>query len=161
RACGAKSGERADQTNRRATGRSKSAGSRTHPGACMNIPLETYQRALLENLTTLHAHLRELTALAQRKLTAVRSADAAALQLLAQEEAAILTHVERNQAQRDAAMARIAQALRRADARCMPLHKLADTLPEPMRSALLARGAALRAAGHELQRNNAIVAKVA
>ena len=127
----------------------------------MNIAIHQDERALLDNLAELQTLIGELRDLARQKLKAVRAADGVALRQLAQREEQTLPAVEQSHRDRDAILARLAQALRNPELRVMPLQRLANELAEPVRSSLLSRALALRTAGEELQRVNGVVAAVA
>ncbi len=118
-------------------------------------------RDVLDQLAGLHAALQELVQLAKDKLTAMRRADSAALQALAAREAPLVTDLFRREPVRKASLARLAQALQCPDPEHPRLSILADRLPEPLRSTLRARAAALECAALELQRKNRVAASAA
>lgn len=116
---------------------------------------------LMAYLDGLYATLKELTALADRKLDGLRSANADALHRCAAEESELLQNLFRSAQGRAALLARLAQALHQPDLRGVPLNQLADRLPEPRASTLRAKNVALQSAATELQRRNRISATVA
>jgi len=118
-------------------------------------------RPLIENLATLQALLRQLSASASAKLTAIRAADSQALQGCAAREAELLEQVYRLAPARDALLARLAQALPISSSKQARLSEIAAALPEPTASLLRARNAALQQIARELQQKNATVAGVA
>lgn len=131
------------------------------PRVVGTAPAGSAARELLQQLAELYAGLRELDALAGRKLAALRSADTAALHACASEECEQLTRIFRAQPQRNAAIARVAQSLPGCDPAERRLEELAARLPEPLASALRARNAALQEVAGELQRKNRMAAEVA
>ncbi len=130
------------------------------PGAALPA-LETSARQLNENMAGLHGQLRELLALAQEKLTALRSADADTLRSCAAREALVLQQVFRDEQERRASLARLAQCLPVPDEHRQSLEHIANLLPEPFSSALRARNAALREVATQLQEKNKLAARVA
>lgn len=120
--------------------------------------------ALLENLATHQALLRELVQMAQRKLDAVRSADADALNECAARESGLLERLVGVERQRRAELARLAQivpALRGTRAARLTLSELAEALDEPHASSIRARLSALRSIATQLQRANRVASLVA
>jgi flagellar biosynthesis/type III secretory pathway chaperone len=117
--------------------------------------------ALRAYLAALQAALTQLVALADEKLAAIRTGDAAGLTRCAEREAAMLEQVLLDQRRRDALLARLAQALQRPDLAGAALSEICRHLPEPQASVLTARGAALRELATQLQQKNRIVAEVA
>jgi hypothetical protein len=118
-------------------------------------------RDLVGHLLRLGTALSELTALAGEKLTAIRRADSAALEQCAAREGALLQRVFREEGQRKAVLARLAQGLQCPDAERVRLTEIAARLPEPLASSLRARGAVLRDQAAELQQKNRLAAAVA
>ncbi len=116
---------------------------------------------LLRHLADLHASLRQLVALADDKLTAMRSADATALRDCALREEELVKRVLFEQQNRGALITRAAQGLPQAPPGTKQLKDLLPHVPEPLSSALQARRAALQQAASELRRKNRIVATVA
>ncbi|MFQ5806196.1 MAG: flagellar export chaperone FlgN [Phycisphaerae bacterium] len=118
-------------------------------------------RDLLATVTSLHELLKQLLELAGRKLAAMRSADAGALQQCAADEGGVLQALFEREKQRDAVLARLAQSLHwRAD--CRPrLSEIAERLPEPFSSRLRAKIVGLRQTAGELRHKNQLAAAVA
>jgi len=119
---------------------------------------------LAELLTSLNdwlAQLRQLVALSQRKLAALRTADTPALEQLAGEEGERVRELLAAGTARAAVLARVAQSLPGGPPARLTLGTLAERLDEPAASVLRAKSVALREAATELQRKNAVVAQVA
>ena len=114
-----------------------------------------------QHLRGLHAALTDLSNLTDEKLAGMKSADTAALHRCAAREADLLRQVFNDEHNRNAVLARLAQALQ-CGARTPPrLSEIADRLPEPLASSLRARNAALKVVAGELKRKNGLAAKVA
>lgn len=112
-------------------------------------------------LADLHARLKELVALTDEKLSALKRADVAALDACAIREQVLVKDVLTREEQRNAILARVAQCLPSKPRPGAGLTEIADLLPEPAASALRARSVALRGLATELQRKNRIAADVA
>ncbi len=117
--------------------------------------------AVVQHFADLHAGLTELAAIADQKLTALRAADADALQRCTAREAAVLQRVLGAEQRRPALLARVAQSLQRPELVSARLNEIADHVPEPAASSLRARGLALRDIAGRLQRKNRLAALVA
>lgn len=118
-------------------------------------------RELLESLARWQELLRQLEELADHKLSALRAADASALQSCARREAALLPALARAGREREALLARLAQGLRDASLSKARLGRIAERFPEPARSSIRARSMALREIASRLDRKNRIAAAVA
>lgn len=134
------------------------------------VPVETTARPvmpaplaqdLLDSLAALHHAMKGLSALATEKLGAIRRADAAGLQACADREEQLLRRMFCDEPRRKALLARVAQTLRCPAEAGNTLTAIADALPEPLRSSLRARNAALHAIAIELQQKNRVAAAVA
>jgi len=137
------------------TARSPSNLARPRPGAAE--PLQD----LLNYLTGLHAALRQLLALSDEKLAALRTADTRALRQCAFREEELLNQVLRQDGERAAILARVAQHLPGCSPQPTRLAELLACLPEPLASPLRARSEGLREIASELARKNRLVASVA
>ena len=129
-----------------------------HDGA---VELGELVRGALAQLTALHTVLKQLAELAGTKLAAMRRADSAALQQCATQEEALLRILFRSEQARNAALAQLAPSLLIPPATPLQLTVIAEHLPEPLASALRARGRALQEVGTDLQLRNKLAAVVA
>ncbi len=125
--------------------------------AALGVPL----RELVGHLSELQTGMRGLTELTAEKLAALSAADTAALQDVALREDKLLRRVLYSEQERNAVLARLAQALRLPPGNGVRLTELANHLPEPLASSLRAKSLALQAVAKELQRKNKIAADVA
>jgi flagellar biosynthesis/type III secretory pathway chaperone len=116
---------------------------------------------LLEALGALQGLLQRLADLAGRKLEAMRRADAGELQSCTAMEHRLLADVARGQQERDAILARLAQALHSPQPTTASLAEYARRLPEPFSSYIAARNGALREIARALQQKNRLAASVA
>jgi hypothetical protein len=114
-----------------------------------------------QHLAELHAALKQLADLADRKLAAMRIADTEALQDCAVREGDLLREMFRGEQRRNAVLASLAQGLHLAEPQRARLMEIADRLPEPLASSIRARGVALRDLAARLQRKNRLAAGVA
>lgn len=117
--------------------------------------------SLLGVLDRLQDQLTALSTLASAKLQALRAADADALLSGARSEQQMLEALVADQQTRDAEIARLAQVLRIESSPLPRLTVLAERLPEPHASKILAKSAGLRALSLELQKKNRHAADVA
>lgn len=117
--------------------------------------------ALLESLSGLHSRLAQLGDLADRKLAALREADAQALNDLAAAEAAELQALAADDVVREAALARVAQTLPGAVDPPRRLTEIAESFSEPLRSKILGKSEGLRTMANRLAEMNRLVADVA
>ncbi len=158
-------GRRAQRSGRRDEGRGTRAAHTlptfppSHVPACS--PPDAAGEALLDVLAGLYDALKQLATLADRKLEALRDADAEALHGIAAREHAALERIGRLDAQRSAAVARLAQALRLEAGAEATLSQLASCCPQPLASRLAARAAGLRDVATVLRDRNAQAACVA
>ncbi len=131
--------------------------------AATGLPTEAVAplRELNDLLAKLQTGMTELLELAGQKLAGMRKADAQGLHDCAAREAALLKEVLYGQQQRNAILARLAQALHVQTPRPVTLSDISAALPEPVASALRARSAALQELARDLQRKNKIAASVA
>src|SRR5207249_1116357 len=106
--------------------------------------IESDVQTLLDTLVELGGHLRALLDLASRKLEAMKRADVPALTQCAAEEERELQRMLRRDGQREAVLARLAQALRFRSQAPARLTEIAARLPQPFSSQILAKSAALR-----------------
>jgi len=118
-------------------------------------------RELLNHLAGLHNALQQLVALSDEKLAALRTADTHALRQCAFREEELLKQVLRQDDERAAILARVAQHLPGCSAHPTRLTELLACLPEPLASPLRARSEGLREIASELARKNRLVARVA
>ena len=118
-------------------------------------------RDLLDVLTLTQEQTRELLALSDRKLAALRRADATGLRECARQEEAALARVQETTAARRAVLARLAQLVREPSLVSASVSELADRLPEPLGSALRARSVPLRELALQLAERNQLAARVA
>ena len=116
---------------------------------------------LHETLTRLYDLLAELTALSERKLSAMRAANAVELQQIALLESRLLPQLVDSQQRRDAVLARLAQSLHGLAPDAPRLSAALEKLPEPWRSKLAAKTEGLRALAEKLKHNNRLAADVA
>jgi hypothetical protein len=123
--------------------------------------LEGQANELLEVLSLLHTMLQRLLELAGVKLSAMRTADAAALQRCAAQECDVLARLFEEEGRRDAVLARLAQSLPGEELRGARFSDIAERLPEPFGSRLRARTAGMRRTVEELRRRNRLAAEVA
>lgn len=123
--------------------------------------LNSAVESLLAVLSRLHEQLSALSILATAKLAALRGADADALLTGARSEQRMLEMLVADQQTRDAEIARLAQLLRLAATPLPRLTVIAEHLPEPHASKILAKSAGLRALSLELQKKNRHAADVA
>ncbi len=107
------------------------------------------------------AAFRTLVGLADRKLAAIRQADTAGLQRVAEAECGVLERFFTLEQRREAILARVAQGLPGSDTAPPRLSQIAGKLPEPLGSRLRAKIAGLRHAAGELQQKNQMAATVA
>lgn len=131
-------------------------GSGGHPSGVAAIAAR-----LMALLDELYRHVDRLQDLADRKLDALRAADAATLQKCSVEEARQLEALFRQEGQRDAVLARLAQSLHAADGRRCPLRELVREIPEPYASQITAKTVGLRVLSESLKRKNDLAARVA
>jgi hypothetical protein len=115
----------------------------------------------LAALTALSELLAGLTAVAERKLAALRAADAGALHACAADENVLLRQMMENQQQRTELQARLAQEQRLEPAGLNCLSEIARLLPEPQASAVRARALGLRVAAERLRDRNRLAGEVA
>ncbi len=118
-------------------------------------------RDLCENVAALQALLRQFVELADRKLAAMRAGQAGALQECAAREDELLGEIECGHRRRQAALARLAQALRAPHLARARLSDVPEYLPEPSASLLRVRNAALQQIAATLQQKNRLAAQVA
>lgn len=112
-------------------------------------------------LGALHTGLKNLIEIADRKLAAMRSADAESLHACAARETDLLQAHFATERERDAVLALLAQHLPALSARPLHLGAVADAIPEPGASRIRARMQGLRTLAGELQKKNALAADVA
>jgi flagellar biosynthesis/type III secretory pathway chaperone len=116
---------------------------------------------LLGALGALQALLQRLTDLASQKLDTMRHADAGGLQSCTAMEHRLLAEVAGRQRERDAIVARLAQALQWPEATTASLAEIARHLPEPFSSYIAAKSRALGEIAGTLQQRNRLAASVA
>lgn len=116
---------------------------------------------LLEALSASSDTVSRLAALAGQKLSALRQADADALHRCAQVEGRLVAALTQLIRQRQAVLARLAQALHAPPLAQRPISELAARLDPPQASLLLAAAQRLAMLGGELQRKNALTARAA
>jgi hypothetical protein len=133
----------------------------SHPTDAGSRCLEAQICALVAAVASLHEVFRQLLELAGKKLSAMRAADAEALQQCATDEGGVLQILFERERQRDAAIACLAQGLQWGDAGSPRLSQIAERLPEPFSSRLRAKIAGLRQTASELQQKNRLAATVA
>ncbi len=114
-----------------------------------------------QHLSSLQATLTSLSDLTDEKLAGLKAADTAVLHRCAAREADLLRQVFKDEQNRNAVLARLAQALQCTAPSPPRLAEIADRIPEPLASSLRARNAALKAVASELRRKNGLAAKVA
>jgi hypothetical protein len=112
-------------------------------------------------LTAWHDQLGRLAELAAEKLAAMRAADADALQRCSADEAELLERVRSTAADREAALAGVAQAVRWEGVKTARLPQLAARLPQPHASRIHAKSLALREIAGTLEKRNRLAAGVA
>ena len=117
--------------------------------------------ALLQNLGEHQGLLRGLLDIAREKMTAIRGADADALQRCAQRESRLLERVVRLERRREEILARLAQWMPVPKRKTGSLREVVNELPEPISSSIRARMCALREIASQLQRENRVAAIVA
>lgn len=123
--------------------------------------LETEAGKLCEALAETQRQTRALLDLAERKLVALRRADAAELNQCAREEASLVEEAQRTGCARKTVIARLAQRLRAPRLRNGSLAEIAARLPEPFSSSLKARSVPLRELAVALEEKNQLIARVA
>lgn len=123
--------------------------------------VELEARALADTLSELQPALRRLIELSERKLAALRRADAGALARCAQAEKELLDSLQLIERRRHAVLARLAQQLRWPPAAGATLSQIADRLPEPISSVIRVRIAPLRDLASHLEKTNRLAASVA
>lgn len=116
---------------------------------------------LLDRLADLQGELRELLALADAKLEALRRADADGLQRCSSAESQRLERVLRLNRERAAVLARLAQRLHWPEAASASLSDIAARVGEPLGSRLRARSVPLREVAAQLEKKNRVAALVA
>ncbi|MEP0848226.1 MAG: flagellar protein FlgN [Phycisphaerae bacterium] len=116
---------------------------------------------LLGTLGDLREQLNTLIEMADRKLAAMRVADAQALHALAAEEGRLVREHYETDRRRRACVARLAQQLPVAGARPRTLTEVAGLVPEPDASRIRSHCEGLRRVAEMLQRKNRIVFRVA
>lgn len=116
---------------------------------------------LLGTLGALREQLNGLIELADRKLAAMRAADAPTLHTLAAEEGRLVREHYETDRRRRACVARLAQQLPAGTPRPRTLTELAGHVPEPDASRIRSHGEGLRRLAETLQRKNRIVMRVA
>ncbi|MBN2447191.1 MAG: flagellar export chaperone FlgN [Phycisphaerae bacterium] len=117
--------------------------------------------ALLTCFHVAYELLSKLLALADDKLDAIRRADAKRLNQNTHSELKLLQQIAVNDQERNAVLARIAQALRRPELKQGRASEIAAALPEPTSSRLRARISGLREVALNLRKKNDLVARVA
>jgi hypothetical protein len=118
-------------------------------------------RRLLDVLNDLQQVLHDLLELSRNKLTALREADADALQRAAELEALCIERLVGVHDRRRAVLAELAQTLHWPGARSATLTQISGRLEEPLASALRARSEGLRAMALDMEKNNRLAAAVA
>lgn len=118
-------------------------------------------RALIDCLAVLHDVLKQFVEQSDRKLSALREADAEAMHRGAAREAELLEKVQEHRRARNAILARLAQGLQWPGVRSARLGKIAERIPEPFSSILRARTVALRELATTLEQKNKLAALVA
>lgn len=116
---------------------------------------------LLAELTALHDQLKRLVELAERKLHALRSANAFELQRCAGEEDELVAALYGKTPGAGAVLAGLAQRLRDAAGEAGRLSDLARNFAPPISSQIQARIAGLRELARKLEEKNRLVASVA
>lgn len=116
---------------------------------------------LLATLDALREQLSGLVEMADRKLAAMRVADAPALHALAAEEGRLVREHYETDRRRRACVARFAQQLPAGAPPPRTLAAVAERLPEPDASRIRSRCEGLRRLAETLQRKNRIVLRVA
>ena len=116
---------------------------------------------LLDLLSSLQDLLRQLTDLAGTKLQAMRGADASGLHQCAARECQVLERLFQREQDRDAVLARVAQALRYEPDSRPRLTEIAEKLPEPHSSRLRAKITGLQQVSTKLRQKNQLAAEVA
>ena len=130
-------------------------------GSSASVGAMAAARELNDGLGGLHELLKQLVELADQKLAGMRAADTAALQACAAREAEVLEELARSDQERQATLARLAQALQIPKSARGCLSEITARIPEPLASALRARRLALREIAAQLQRKNKLAAGVA
>ncbi len=115
------------------------------------VPLLTRMRELVDGLS----------AAADRKLTALRKADAATLHSCAADEKTLLSEVVHNQNARQAVVAELARERRIPDHALGTLSAISQHFNEPHASAIRSAALGLRKAAEELKRKNQLADAVA
>lgn len=123
--------------------------------------LEREAGKLCDALAETQRQTRALLDIAERKLAALRLADASALNQCSREEGALVEEARRTAAARHAVVAQLAQRLRAPQLRSATLAEIAIRLPEPFSSSLTARSVPLRELASALDEKNQLIARVA
>jgi len=131
----------------------------TTPTATLDLTRDG--QALLACFTTLQGLLGGLADVADRKLAAIRRADAGGLTACTQDELNLLQQVYRAEQDRTAIVARLAQALQAPELRGACISELTGRLPEPLASHLRARATGLKQVAAALKQKYAVAARVA
>jgi len=134
---------------------------RARTSAAARMPSAPRVAELFGVLDATLAAFRELADLADQKLAAIRQADTAGLQAVAGAECAVLERVFTLERDRQAILARLAQALPARTADPPRLSQIAAQLPEPLGPRLQAKIAGLRDLAARLQQKNRLAATVA
>jgi len=129
--------------------------------SAMSLPVQAAVEELCDSLGALYELLKTLAATAEQKLAAIRSADADQLQKCAAREMELLEQVTTVKRQRQAAIARLAQALQVPAGSELSICTLANRLGEPVASILRAKSRGLRELADRLQHVNAVAARAA
>lgn len=126
-----------------------------------SLALANAAQDICDCFTELYAGMAELAELAERKLAAVRRADAAALVACTSAEAVRLHGVAQLDRKRAAALAALAQQLHDPALARARLEEIAKKLPPPFSAKLQAKSAGLRLVAEKLQEKNRVFASVA
>jgi flagellar biosynthesis/type III secretory pathway chaperone len=137
------------------------ARATVHKLAPQALEAEPAARALLAALGTLHGLLKQLVEVAGQKLTALRRADSPGLNECTKRELALLQQVYQAEQERNATVARLAQALQCPELRAGPLRLLVARVAEPLHSHLQAKMAGLREVAAALRQKNEVAGRVA
>lgn len=129
--------------------------------ARIGVSFEADVQDLLATLEELGGHLTSLLSLCDRKLVAMKAADVPALNQVAGEEERELQKMLRRDGQRDAVLARLAQALRLGGSTPSRLSEIAARLPEPFCTEILGKSAELRRLATNLEEKTRLAAAVA
>lgn len=130
------------------------------PDTSMSSPPPELTR-LLSLLNRWQGQLAGLLTIADEKLAAMRRADADALTSCAQREEMLLRGIAAGEPERHELLARLAQGLPGARRRVDRLSELAELLPEPYASQILAKNTGLRQVALKLREKNRLAAGVA